>query len=307
MALPRFSEGLGIGANALGAACAGLLASTQVHAAEAVDLALILAVDVSESVDRQEAAQQREGYIQAIQSPDVIAAIRSGPEGRIAVAYIEWAGPDHFFVVLDWSVIDGPESAGRFAMRLQAEEVTRGFTTSITALMRRAPALFASLPMRTARYVLDISGDGPNNDGGYVLHARERLIRAGVTINGLPILNERPAPSGYPRFEDLAGYFKHCVVGGAGSFQIEAESFDDFAVAIQLKLVQEIASRPPPRHSGHRLLHLVSAAPEYDCTIGEKQSRDRLRRKFQSTGGSRNGDSRNGDSRNGDSRNGERP
>ena len=267
-----------------GAACVAVLASAPAHAVESVDLALILAVDVSESVDRREAVQQRRGYIQAIQAPDVIAAIRSGPQGRIATTYIEWAGPDHFFVVLDWATIDGPESARSFAARLQAEEITQGFTTSITGLMRRTPAVFASLPVPAERYVLDISGDGPNNDGGYVVHARERLINAGVTINGLPILNDRPAPSGYPRLENLSRYFEHCVVGGSGSFQIAAESFEDFAIAIRLKLVQEIAWRGPQRPAERRLLRLA-AAPAYDCTIGEKQSRERLRRKFQSTGG----------------------
>ena len=255
------------------------------HDLDAVDLALILAVDVSESVDRQEAVQQREGYIQAIQAPDVIEAIRSGPRGRIAVAYIEWAGPEHFFVVLDWSVIDDQHSARSFAARLEVEEISKGFTTSITVLMQRTPAVFASLPVRAERYVLDISGDGPNNDGGYVVHARERLVNAGVTINGLPILNDRPAPSGYPRLENLSRYFEHCVVGGTGSFHVAAESFEDFATAIRLKLVQEIAWRPPRRPAERRLLHLAAAAPDYDCTIGEKQSRERLRRKFQSTDG----------------------
>ena len=150
--------------------------------------------------------------------------------------------------------------------------------------MQRTPAVFASLPVRAERYVLDISGDGPNNDGGYVVHARERLINAGVTINGLPILNDRPAPSGYPRLQNLSHYFENCVVGGAGSFQVAAESFEDFAVAIRLKLVQEIAWRDPPRPAARPPLHMVAAAPAYDCTIGEKQSRERLRRKFQSTG-----------------------
>ena len=176
------------------------------------------------------------------------------------------------------------QNARRFATRLEIEEISQGYTTSITKLMQRTPAVFASLPVRAERFVLDISGDGPNNDGGYVVHARERLIKAGVTINGLPILNDRPAPSGYPRLQNLSHYFENCVVGGTGSFQVAAESFEDFAVAIRLKLVQEIAWRDLPGPAERPLLHMVAAAPGYDCTIGEKQSRARLRRKFQDTG-----------------------
>jgi hypothetical protein len=152
----------------------------------------------------------------------------------------------------------------------------------MTALMKRSLPLFEQLDRPADRRVLDISGDGPNNDGGYILQARERVIEAGITINGLPILNDRPAPSGYPRLEDLPAYYRHCVIGGSGAFQIAAESFEAFARAVRLKLVQEIAGRQPPR--AEPLLRLAVMAPPYDCTIGEKQSRERLRRKFQTTG-----------------------
>lgn len=259
-----------------------LLSGSEGKAAEPVDLALILAVDVSESVDGQEALAQRQGYIQALQSTEVVDAILAGRRGRIAVTYVEWAGPDHLFVILDWAVIDNMASARDFAVRLKRQEITHGYTTSITSLLRRTPAIFARLSLDSDRRVLDISGDGPNNDGGYVLHARDRLLEGGVTINGLPILNDRPAPSGYPRLEDLGGYYTNCVVGGPGSFQIAAESFEDFATAIQLKMVREIADLEP---SGfHPQRRLVATSVPYDCNIGEKQSRRRILEKFETTG-----------------------
>ena len=259
-----------------------LLGGSEGHATEPVDLALILAVDVSESVDGQEALAQRQGYIQALQSSEVVDAILSGRRGRIAVTYIEWAGPDHLFVILDWAVIDNMASARDFAARLKRQEITHGYTTSITSLLRRTPAIFARLSLEHDHRDLDISGDGTNNDGRYVLHARDRLLEAGVTINGLPILNDRPAPSGYPRLEDLSGYFTNCVVGGPGSFQIAAESFEDFATAIQLKMVREIAALAP---SGfHPQRRFVATSVPYDCNIGEKQSRRRILEKFETTG-----------------------
>lgn len=257
------------------------------YGAEAVDLALILAVDVSESVDKREAAAQRRGYVDAIKAPDVVETILSGRRGRIAMTYVEWAGPDHLFVILDWAIIDSLASANEFAARLDRQEITQGYTTSITSLLRQTPAIFSRLPFEADRRVIDISGDGPNNDGGYVLHARDRLIEAGVTINGLPILNDRPAPSGYPRLEDLSGYFEHCVVGGVGSFQISAETFQDFATAIRLKMVQEIAGRFEPARQAR--VYLAAATPGYDCTIGEQQSRKRILDKFESTGSEPNG------------------
>ena len=265
---------------------ASILTPARAEPADAgVDLALMLAVDVSESVDPQEAVMQRQGYVQAIRTPDVVDAILAGPQGRIALSYVEWAGQDHYFVIIDWSVIDSPETASAFAARLDREVITKGYTTSLSTLMRRARMAFEQLPLRAERRVLDISGDGPNNDGGYIVHARDRLTRAGVTINGLPISNDRPAPSGYPRLENLPEYYGNCVIGGAGAFQIAAESFEAFAAAIRRKLVREIAGSPP----GFRapLLRLAKAIPEYDCSIGEKQSRERIRENFETTGGGR--------------------
>ncbi len=265
---------------------ASIATSARAEPAETgVDLALMLAVDVSESVDGQEALMQRQGYVQAIQTPDVLDAILSGPEGRIALSYVEWAGQDHYFVIIDWTVIDSRETASAFAARLDREVITQGYTTSISTLMRRARMAFQRLPLRAARQVLDISGDGPNNDGGYVVHARDRLTRAGITINGLPISNDRPAPSGYPRLENLPDYYRNCVIGGDGSFQIAAESFEAFAAAIRRKLVREIAGSPPGLRPP--LLRLANATAEYDCGIGEKQSRRRIRENFETTSGGR--------------------
>lgn len=267
----------------LAAALVLLAAAGSTRAEQQVDLALMLAVDVSESVDAQEAVLQRQGYVQAIQAPDVVEAILGGPHGRIVLSYVEWAGPDHYFTIIDWSMIDSRESAASFAARLSREGFTQGYTTSITALFRRARGAFERLQVEADRKVLDVSGDGPNNDGGYIPHARERTIKAGVTINGLPILNDRPAPSGYPRLENLADYYRNCVIGGAGSFQISAESFEVFAQAIRRKMVREIAARPAPARRS-RLFHLAASHEGYDCSIGERQSRQRLLDKFESTG-----------------------
>ena len=228
---------------------------------------------------------QRQGYVQAIQTPDVVEAILSGPQGRIALSYVEWAGQDHFFVIVDWAVIDSPDTASAFATRLEREVITQGYTTSISTLMRRARMAFERLPLRAERRVLDISGDGPNNDGGYIVHARDRLTRAGITINGLPISNDRPAPSGYPRLENLPEYYRNCVIGGAGAFQITAESFEAFAAAIRRKLVREIAGPPPTLRAP--LMRLANVTAEYDCSIGEKQSRERIRENFETTSGGR--------------------
>ncbi len=269
---------------------AGLLtpAPSLAQAPVAVDLALVLAVDVSESVDRDEARLQRQGYVRAIQSTDVVEAILAGPSGRIAITYVEWAGPDHFFTIVDWSLIDSPETARDFALRLDGEIITNGYTTSISSLLRRARGLFQNVPYRASRLVLDISGDGPNNDGGYIVHDRDRLLARGVTINGLPILNDRPSPSGYPVLSDLSDYYRSCVIGGAGAFQVAAVDFNNFADAIQRKLFLEIALSPlVPQTHAH--LHRIAADPAYDCHIGEKQSRERIRKRFQTTGEAEDG------------------
>ncbi|MGE0718325.1 MAG: DUF1194 domain-containing protein, partial [Alphaproteobacteria bacterium] len=223
---------------------AALLFAGTPATAEAVDLELVLAVDVSGSIDRDEAKLQREGYVAALVDPEVIAAIRGGPIGRIAVAYIEWAGYRHRRMVADWQVIADRESAERFAGRLAAAPIATGVSTSISGAIEFALPLFGAAGHVGERRVIDISGDGPNNDGPNVLAAREAALAQGVTINGLPILNDRPNTAGFPNLEDLDAYYEGCVIGGPGAFMVGADGFETFAAASRRKLFLEIAALP---------------------------------------------------------------
>jgi hypothetical protein len=236
-----------------------------------VDLELVLAVDVSGSIDSSEAALQREGYIQALTSPEVIRAAIGGPHRRIAVTYVEWAGARHVRTVVDWQLIDGPAAAAAMAARLGVEDILGGQRTSISGAVLFALPLFRRNGFAGTRRVIDISGDGPNNDGPAVVAAREAAVAAGVTLNGLAILNHRPGPFGYPVLEDLDVYFEECVIAGPGAFVIVADGFETFGAAIRRKLVLEIAGLAPARPPAR-------SAAGYDCLIGERQLEDWLSR-----------------------------
>ena len=225
----------------------GLAATPRLASAELVDLELILAVDVSGSVDDQEAELQRAGYGAALTDVRVLGAIRAGRRGRIAVAYVEWGGDHIQRPVVDWSVIDGPEAAADFAKRLAAAPMSVEMWTSISGAMRYAADLFALSPHQGLRRVLDISGDGPNNDGAPVTKARQRMVKAGITINGLPIINGRPSRYGLAPMPHLDLYYQDCVIGGFGAFIVVANTYRDFARAIRRKLILEIAGRMPEK------------------------------------------------------------
>ena len=252
--------------------------------AETVDLELVLAVDVSGSVDQDEARLQRDGYVAAITDPQVIEAIRGGLHGRIAVAYVEWAGYRHRRLVVDWHPIHDRPSAEAFARRLAAAPVATGVSTSISGAIAFALPLFGSGGFQGVRRVIDISGDGPNNDGPEVTGARDRALAMGVTINGLPILNQRPNVAGFPNLDDLDAYYDGCVIGGPGAFMVVAQGFDTFAAAIRRKLILEIAARPPPARV-MRVRATQRARPAADaqgayaqgCDIGERQLQQYLR------------------------------
>jgi len=213
--------------------------------AELVDLELILAVDVSGSVDDEEAQLQRAGYVAAITDDKVLRAIKSGRLGRIAVAYVEWAGQGTSRTVIDWTVIDGPEAARDFADRLDAQLPVIQLWTSISGAIDYGLDLFNFSPHRGKRRVLDISGDGPNNDGGPVTFSRDKAVKAGIIINGLAIINDRPSRYGTLPMPHLDNYYRDCVIGGFGSFIVVANTFHDFARAIRRKLVLEIAGLSP--------------------------------------------------------------
>jgi len=211
----------------------------------AVDLELVLAVDVSRSVDAEEAVLQRTGYVSAFRHPGVIDAIRQGPLGRIAVVYFEWGGYGDTHLVIDWMLIKNKESAEKFADLLQNSARLVASRTSISGALDMGAALLGGNNFSGKRRVIDISGDGANNSGDLVNIARDRTVARGITINGLPILNQREGPSGWPQIEALDLYFRDCVIGGPGAFYIVARDFKDFSRAILRKLILEIAGAAP--------------------------------------------------------------
>lgn len=213
-------------------------------AAEPVDLELILAVDVSGSIDPDEARMQREGYIAAFNSPQVIEAIRHGFHGRIAALYFEWAGLGYNRLLADWTVIHDNASAAAFRAILQDTPPERMPRTSISQAIDYAMPQFARSPHQGKRRVIDISGDGPNNWGRPVTEARDEAVAAGITINGLPIVNDRPS-FGSPQAANLDLYYTDCVIGGPSAFIIVAQGFEDFSRAVRRKLILEIARRTP--------------------------------------------------------------
>lgn len=273
-----------------------------------VDLELLLAVDVSGSVDPAEAKLQRAGYVSALTSKPVINAIKSGYLRKIAVAYVEWADSHRQHLVAGWTLIDGEKSAQAFADRLDAAPAARGRFTSISAAIDFAMPMFESNAFEGTRRVIDISGDGANNSGAVVTGARDEAIAAGIVINGLPIVNDRPQGFG-PQIPNLDLYYRNCVIGGPGAFIVVANDFESFAVAVRKKMILEIAGLTPPRRSRfiraaerrfnraaegrfiraaeRRYVGMQGNRPGTDgkrqapdCEIGERQLDQRLRNMF---------------------------
>lgn len=210
-----------------------------------VDLELVLAVDISGSIDEEESRLQRSGYISALTDSRVIDAIQSGPNGRIAVTYMEWASDDYQKVVIGWTVISDAESARAFTGALAAAPRVNGLWTSISAAIDFAVRQFAPDRFTSPRQVIDISGDGTNNNGRAVYTARDEAVVMGITINGLPILSVDDDPFAVRLFKSLDAYYTDHVIGGPGAFMIPARGFDDFASAVLTKLMREIAGAPP--------------------------------------------------------------
>jgi Protein of unknown function (DUF1194) len=228
------------------AAVAWLLAlvASPAARAEPVDLALVLAIDISRSIDEVEAALQRQGYIAALTNPKIVAAIQSGAVGAIALSYVEWAGADYQRIVVPWTVIHGADDAGRVAAALAAAPHDSVSWTSISGAIDFSRRLLESSPHESSRRVIDVSGDGRNNSGRPAELARDAAVAAGITINGLPILNDRPN-FGRPPEADLDQYYEANVIGGPGAFMIVATDFNAFGAAILSKLIKEIADGPP--------------------------------------------------------------
>lgn len=228
-------------------AAVGVASASAVRAqAVPVDLELVLAVDVSGSIDPDEARQQREGYLSAIVDPAVIQAIRANFHGRIAIAYVEWASADYQRLVVDWMLVEDEKSAFAFVEQLGDAPPLSARWTSLSAVIDFAVPLFEGNGFAGDRRVIDVSGDGPNNRGRPVTLARDAALGQGVVINGLPILNDRPQPFNLPTPNEMAldRYYAENVIGGPGSFVIPAQDFADFKSAILSKLIREIAGHP---------------------------------------------------------------
>lgn len=220
------------------------------RAAEGVDLLLVLASDVSRSVDQAKFQLQREGYAAAITDKRVLEAITAGRTRRIAVSFIEWSGVTSQRVVIDWTLIDGADAARKFSDQLI--ELPRSFAerTSISGGIDFAMGLLARAPYEAPRRTIDVSGDGTNNSGRDVALARDEATARGITINGLVILSERPMPWNPEHTNPpggLAEYYRTNVVGGPGAFVVVAEDFNSFGQAIVKKLIAEIADISSPK------------------------------------------------------------
>jgi hypothetical protein len=266
------ATGFAVAALAVATVAATLWPATPASAEE-VDLELVLAVDVSFSMDEDEQRLQRLGYVEAIRSAEVLAAIQDGIHGKIAVAYMEWAGAAEQRVVVDWQVISDAASAEAFTARLAQQPIRRVFRTSISEALAVATDLIAENGYEGIRKVIDVSGDGPNNQGRLVVAARDRAIAAGITINGLPLMLKRSANS-YFDLPNLDEYYTTCVIGGGGAFLVPVRDIEAFGEAVRRKLVLEIAGGPPERATVVPAQLTTTVDPF--CTIGERIWRSRI-------------------------------
>lgn len=233
-----------------------LLALRPAVAAEAVDVALVLAADVSRSIDEGEFTLQRKGYAAAISSPQVLNAIRAGAHGAIALCFVEWAGPDEQAVVAPWMVIRDGESAGDFAAILLKAPRSFAGRTAIGAGIDFAMAQLAKSGVTADRRVIDVSGDGTNNAGRPVTAARDDAVAKGVTINGLAIINKRLAGTFFFEHTNppggLPNWYRQHVIGGPNAFLLVVENFETFSDAMTEKLLNEISGIAPPERQAAR-------------------------------------------------------
>lgn len=258
--------GLGLLAGIAGAAAEERL----VQAGLPVDVALVLAVDMSLSMDRGEQDMQRQGYVEALAHPEVVAAIARGFVQRIAVAYVEWGSVMDLHLVLPWTLIEDRASAEAAAARLAAAPLNRSRSTAISTAIAFSAALFDELDAEPLRRVIDVSGDGPNNAGGPVLEARAAVLEQGIVINGLPIMIRDMgfSPWSIPNLDD---YYAACVIGGPGAFVLPVQDIADLGEAIRRKLVLEIAgndARTIPAATS-----IQAEGEPVDCLIGERLRR----------------------------------
>ena len=222
------------------------------RASERVDLLLVLAADVSRSVDQAKFQLQREGYAAAISHPRVLKAITSGPNRRIAVCFVEWSGVGAQKVVIEWTLVGDAAAARRVGDQLLESPRSFADRTSISGAIDFAVTLFDRAPYESARRAIDVSGDGTNNAGRDVTTARDEAVAKGITINGLVILTDTPMPWNPEHTNPpggLANYYRDNVIGGPGAFVVIAENFDSFGEAIIKKMITEIAALPGGRYA----------------------------------------------------------
>jgi len=235
-----------------------------------VDVELVIAVDVSYSMDPEEQALQREGYVLALTSKEFLQALRQGPHGKIAVTYFEWAGQSDQKILMPWRVIDGPEAADAVAGELTRAPYRRASRTSISGGLIFGKTLFDGSGYKGLRRVIDVSGDGANNAGPLIVPTRDDVLAANITINGLPIMLKRPYV-GMMDIENLDVYYEDCVIGGPGAFVIPIREREKFIEATRTKLVLEVAGRQPEA----KAVPVLSQAPRISCTIGERMWQER--------------------------------
>ena len=230
-----------------------------------VDLALVLAVDVSFSMEPDEQDLQRAGFVEAFQSPEVHQAIRQGVLGRIAVVYLEWSGAFDQQIIVPWTVIEQPADGLAFAEQLSQSPIHRRSYTSISGIIDFGVRQLRQNGLQADRQVIDISGDGANDSGRTVTLARDEALAHGITINGLPIMLKRP--EGIWDIEDLDLYFHDCVIGGPGAFLVPVREKAHFVEAIKAKIIQEITDQSLP----YSLVQPVQAVSSANCLAGEKR------------------------------------
>jgi hypothetical protein len=259
-------------------AAAAAILSGPTSAAEPVDIELVLAVDVSLSMSPTELNIQRDGYAAALTDDRVLQAIADGVHGKIAVTYFEWAGTTSHHVIVPWTIIASRADAERVAAKLSAQPANSARRTSIASALGFGADLFAESQFRGMKRVIDISGDGPNNQGEPVVTARDAVVEQGITINGLPLMTSGGFSSVYD-VTNLDQYYADCVIGGPGAFMIPVNDWSQFPEAIRRKLVLELAGPVSPawlaEEAENPPVLKVQAAPRADCLVGEKMWRDR--------------------------------
>jgi len=235
-----------------------------------VDVELIIAVDVSYSMDPDEQALQRQGYVRALRSKEFLTALHEGVNAKIALTYVEWAGSSDQRILVPWRLIDGPEAADAVAAEIAQAPYRRASRTSISGALLFTRPLFDTSGYRGLRRVIDVSGDGANNAGAPVAPTRDAVIADRITINGLPIMLKRPTP-GTMDIANLDVYYEDCVIGGPGAFVVPIHDRDQFIDATRTKLILEVAGRQPTA----RVVPASAQKPRISCLIGETRWQDR--------------------------------